>query len=180
MDLKGSKTEANLKTAFAGESQAFTKYTYYSSKAKKDGYVQIGDLFMETANNEREHAEIWFKLLHGGQMPDTPDNLKDGIAGEIYEWSDMYVRFAKEAEEEGFAHIAALFRGVGAIEKTHEARYQALLKDINEGVVFSRDGEMVWKCSNCGHIHIGKKAPLVCPVCSHPQAYFELQNCVNY
>ncbi len=180
MDLKGSKTEANLMTAFAGESQARTKYTFYASKAKKDGYVQIANLFEETANNEKEHAEIWFKLLHGGEIADTATNLKDAAAGENYEWTDMYAGFAKVAEEEGFKQIAALFSKVAAIEKEHEERYLALLKNVEDGLVFSRDGEMIWKCSNCGHVHVGKKAPAMCPVCSHPQAYFELANCKNY
>lgn len=180
MELKGSKTEANLMTAFAGESQARNKYTYYASKAKKEGYVQIGNLFEETANNEKEHAEIWFKLLHGGDIADTATNLKDAAAGENYEWTDMYAGFAKEAEAEGFKQIAALFSKVAAIEKEHEERYLALLKNVEGGLVFSRDGEMVWKCSNCGHIHVGKKAPAICPVCSHPQAYFELADCKNY
>jgi rubrerythrin len=180
MELKGSKTEANLMTAFAGESQARNKYTYYASKARKEGYVQIADLFEETANNEKEHAKIWFKLLHGGEIADTATNLKDAAAGEHYEWTDMYAGFAKVAEEEGFEKIAMLFSKVAAIEKEHEARYLALLKNVEEGLVFSRDGEMIWKCSNCGHIHVGKKAPSICPVCSHPQAYFELANCKNY
>jgi rubrerythrin len=180
MELKGSKTEANLMTAFAGESQARNKYTYYASKARKEGYVQIADLFEETANNEKEHAKIWFKLLHGGEIADTATNLTDAAAGEHYEWTDMYAGFAKVAEEEGFEKIAMLFSKVAAIEKEHEARYLALLKNVEEGLVFSRDGEMIWKCSNCGHIHVGKKAPSICPVCSHPQAYFELANCKNY
>jgi rubrerythrin len=180
MELKGSKTEANLMTAFAGESQARNKYTYYASKARKEGYVQIADLFEETANNEKEHAKIWFKLLHGGEIADTATNLKDAAAGEHYEWTDMYAGFAKVAEEEGFEKIAMLFSKVAAIEKEHEARYLGLLKNVEEGLVFSRDGEMIWKCSNCGHIHVGKKAPSICPVCSHPQAYFELANCKNY
>ena len=180
MDLKGSKTEANLMTAFAGESQARNKYTYYASKAKKEGFVQIANLFEETANNEKEHAEIWFKLLHGGEIADTATNLKDAAAGENYEWTDMYAGFAKVAEEEGFKQIAALFSKVAAIEKEHEERYLALLKNVEDGLVFSRDGEMIWKCSNCGHIHVGKKAPALCPVCSHAQAYFELANCKNY
>ena len=180
MELKGTKTEANLMTAFAGESQARNKYTYYASKAKKEGYVQIANLFEETANNEKEHAKIWFKLLHGGEVADTATNLKDAAAGENYEWTDMYAGFAKEAEAEGFKQIAALFSKVAAIEKEHEERYLALLKNVEDGLVFSRDGEMVWKCSNCGHIHVGKKAPAMCPVCSHPQAYFELADCKNY
>ena len=173
-ELKGSKTEANLMTAFAGESQARNKYTYYASKAKKDGYVQIAAIFEETANNEKEHAKMWFKLLHGG-IGDTVDNLKDAAAGENYEWTDMYATFAKEAREEGFTEIAALFDGVAKIEKEHEERYLALLKNIEDGVVFKKDNVRVWKCRNCGHIHVGESAPEVCPVCAHPQAYFELQ-----
>ena len=172
-ELKGSKTEANLWTAFAGESQARNKYTYYASKAKKDGYVQIATLFEETANNEKEHAKIWFKLLHDGAIPDTETNLADAAAGENYEWTDMYAKFAEEAEQEGFSKIAYLFREVAKIEKEHEERYRKLLSNIEEGIVFSRDGDMVWQCSNCGHIHIGKQAPEVCPVCAHPKAYFQ-------
>ncbi|MBS7352384.1 MAG: rubrerythrin family protein [Muribaculaceae bacterium] len=171
-NLKGTKTEANLRTAFAGESEATNKYTYYASKAKKDGYVQIADLFMETAGNEREHAKLWFKLLHDGAVPDTMTNLADAAAGENYEWTDMYATFAKEAREEGFEQIANLFEGVAAIEKRHEERYRKLLKNIEDKVVFSRDGDCIWQCLNCGHIHIGKEAPKVCPVCAHPQAYF--------
>ncbi len=173
-ELKGTKTEQNLMTAFAGESQARNKYTYYASKAKKDGYEQIAAIFEETANNEKEHAKMWFKLLHGG-IPDTLANLADAAAGENYEWTDMYATFAKEAEEEGFAEIARQFRGVAAIEKTHEERYRKLLANIEGGVVFSRDGDMIWECRNCGHIHIGKQAPEVCPVCAHPKAYFQLR-----
>ena len=173
-DLKGTKTEQNLMTAFAGESQARNKYTYYASKAKKDGYEQIAAIFEETANNEKEHAKMWFKLLHGG-IPDTVANLADAAAGENYEWTDMYATFAKEAEEEGFDEIARQFRGVAAIEKTHEERYRKLLANIDGGIVFSRDGDAVWECRNCGHIHIGKTAPEVCPVCAHPKAYFELR-----
>ena len=174
-NLKGTKTEANLMTAFAGESQAHTKYQYYASKAKKDGYVQIGRLFEETSKNEKEHAKIWFKLLHGKGIPSTIENLKDAADGENYEWTDMYATFAKEAREEGFDHIAFLFEEVGKIEKEHEARYRKLLANIEDGIVFSRDGDMMWQCSNCGHIVIGKQAPEVCPVCAHPQAYFELK-----
>ena len=174
-ELKGTKTEANLMTAYAGESQATNKYTYYASKAKKDGYVQIAKIFEETAGNEREHAKIWFKLLHGGAVPDTMTNLADAAAGENYEWTDMYATFAKEAREEGFDHIAELFEGVAAIEKEHEERYRKLLKNINDKVVFSRDGDCIWQCSNCGHIVVGKQAPEVCPVCAHPQAYFEIK-----
>lgn len=173
-DLKGTKTEQNLMTAFAGESQARNKYTYYASKAKKDGYEQIAAIFEETANNEKEHAKMWFKLLHGG-IPDTVANLTDAAAGENYEWTDMYATFAKEAEEEGFDEIARQFRGVAAIEKTHEERYRKLLANIDGGIVFSRDGDAVWECRNCGHIHIGKTAPEVCPVCAHPKAYFQLR-----
>ncbi len=170
-NLKGSKTEQNLMTAFAGESQAHTKYLYYASKAKKDGYVQIGALFEETAKNEKEHAKIWFKLLHDG-MPSTVENLKDAAAGENYEWTDMYAGFAETAREEGFQDIADLFDGVAKIEKAHEERYKKLLQNIEGGLVFSKDGDTVWQCSNCGHIIVGKKAPDVCPVCAHPQAYF--------
>ena len=173
-ELKGSKTEQNLMTAFAGESQAHTKYLYYASKAKQDGYVQIGALFEETAKNEKEHAKIWFKLLHGG-MPATTENLKDAAAGENYEWTDMYAGFAKTAREEGFDDIAALFDGVAAIEKEHEERYKKLLQNIEGDLVFSKDGDAVWQCSNCGHIVVGKKAPEVCPVCAHPQAYFQVR-----
>ena len=173
-ELKGSKTEANLMTAFAGESQARNKYTYYASKAKKDGYVQIAAIFEETANNEKEHAKMWFKLLHGG-IGDTVDNLKDAAAGENYEWTDMYAGFAKTAREEGFDHIADLFEGVAKIEKEHEERYLKLVKNLEEGLVFSRDGDVIWQCANCGHIVIGKKAPEVCPVCAHHQAYFQIK-----
>ena len=173
--LKGTKTEANLLAAFAGESQAHTKYLYYASKAKKDGYVQIGDLFTETALNEKEHAKIWFKLLHDGAVPSTPDNLVDAAAGENYEWTDMYAGFAKTAKEEGFDHIAFLFEEVGKIEKAHEERYRKLLSNIEGGLVFSRDGDAIWQCSTCGHIHIGPKAPEICPVCAHPQSYFQLR-----
>ncbi|MBQ1751189.1 MAG: rubrerythrin family protein, partial [Bacteroidales bacterium] len=159
MELKGSKTEANLKTAFAGESQAHTKYLYYASKAKKDGFVQIGEMFEATAKNEKEHAKIWFKLLHGGEIPDTTVNLADAADGENFEWTDMYAEFAAVAKEEGFNDIAFLFEKVGAIEKTHEERYRKLLANIEGGLVFSRDEDMMWECSNCGHIVIGKKAP---------------------
>ncbi|MDO4555260.1 MAG: rubrerythrin family protein [Lachnospiraceae bacterium] len=175
MDLKGSKTEQNLWAAFAGESQARNKYTYYASKAKKDGYVQIGKLFEETANNEKEHAKIWFKLLKGGDIPGTDANLLDAAMGENEEWTDMYPTFAKEAREEGFTQIAALFDMVAKIEKNHEDRYRALLANVEGGMVFSKDGDMIWECSNCGHIHVGKTAPKVCPVCAHPQSYFMLQ-----
>ena len=173
MELKGSKTEQNLMTAFAGESQARNKYTYFASKAKKDGYEQIAAIFEETANNEKEHAKIWFKLLNGGEIPTTTDNLKAAAEGENYEWTDMYKEFAKVAKEEGFDHIAYLFEGVAKIEKEHEERYRKLLKNINDEVVFSSDGDTIWICRNCGHIHIGKKAPKVCPICNHPQSYFE-------
>ena len=174
MELKGSRTEANLMAAYAGESQARVKYEYYASKAKKDGYVQIGDLFMETSNNEKEHAKLWFKLLHDG-MPSTEANLADAAAGENYEWTDMYAEFARVAREEGFDYIANMFDGVAAIEKTHEERYRKLLANIEGGLVFSRDGDMIWECGNCGHLHIGKAAPEVCPVCAHPQSYFKLR-----
>lgn len=175
MELKGSKTEANLRTAFAGESEARNKYTYYASKAKKDGYVQIASIFEETAANEKEHAKMWFKLLHGGEIPSTMENLEDAAAGENYEWTDMYATFAKEAREEGFDRIAYLFEQVGEIEKEHEARYRKLIANIEGGLVFSREGDCIWQCSNCGHIVIGKKAPEVCPVCAHPQSYFQIK-----
>ena len=175
MEFKGSKTEANLRAAFAGESQARNKYDYYASQAKKDGYVQIAALFEETALNEKEHAKLWFKLLNGGKVPATTVNLADAAAGEHFEWTDMYAQFAKEAREEGFEAIAKQFEGVAAIEKAHEERYRKLLKNIEEGVVFTRDGDRIWQCRNCGHIHIGKQAPEVCPVCNHPQSYFELK-----
>ena len=174
-ELKGTKTEQNLKTAFAGESEATNKYTYFASKAKKDGYVQIVSIFEETAANEREHAKIWYKLLNGGAVGSTAENLVEAANGENYEWTDMYAKFAKEAKEEGFDEIAFLFEGVAAIEKEHEARYRKLLANIQEGLVFSRDGDMIWQCANCGHIVIGKKAPEVCPVCAHPQSYFQLK-----
>jgi len=175
MNLKGSQTEKNLQTAFAGETQARTKYSYYASQAKKDGFVQIAQLFEETAENEKEHAKIWFKLLHGGKVPATPENLLDAAQGENYEWTDMYAGFAETAEAEGFTEIARLFRGVAEIEKAHEERYRKLLANVEGGLVFSRDGDCIWECSNCGHIHIGKTAPEVCPVCSHPQSYFRLK-----
>ena len=173
-NLKGSKTEANLLAAFAGESQARNKYTYYASKAKKDGYVQIADLFEETANQEKEHAKIWFKLLHDG-IGDTLDNLKDGVEGENYEWTNMYPEFAKVAKEEGFDDIAALFTMVADIEKAHEERYKKLLANIENGVVFSKDGDVLWQCFNCGHLVFGKNAPQLCPVCQHPQSYFRVK-----
>ncbi|MBO7276982.1 MAG: rubrerythrin family protein [Bacteroidales bacterium] len=175
MELKGTKTEKNLQAAFAGESQAHTKYLYYASQAKKDGYVQMANLFEETALNEKEHAKIWFKLLHGGEVPETMTNLKDAAAGENYEWTDMYATFAKEAQEEGFTKIAKLFEMVAKIEKEHEERYRKLLKNIEDGVVFSKENDTVWQCANCGHIIIGKKAPKICPVCDHPQSYFQVR-----
>ncbi|EOS77141.1 hypothetical protein C819_01167 [Lachnospiraceae bacterium 10-1] len=174
MDLKGTKTEANLKAAFAGESQARNKYTYFASKAKKDGYVQIASIFEETANNEKEHAKMWYKLLNGG-ISSTIDNLKDAAEGENFEWTDMYAGFAKDAREEGFEEIAKLFEGVAAIEKEHEERYRKLLANIEGGLVFSKDGDVVWQCANCGHICVGQKAPEVCPVCTHPQSYFQVK-----
>ncbi|MBE6759183.1 MAG: rubrerythrin family protein [Ruminococcaceae bacterium] len=175
MELKGSRTEANLLAAFAGESQARNKYTYYASKAKKEGYEQIAALFLETADNEKEHAKLWFKLLHDEGIPSTVENLKDAAAGENYEWTEMYAEFAKVAKEEGFDKIAYLFEAVAAIEKEHEERYKALLANVEGGIVFSRDGDTLWKCRNCGHIHIGKNAPKLCPVCAHPEAYFEIK-----
>ena len=174
MNLKVTKTEANLMDAFAGESQARKKYTYFASKAKKEGYVQIAAIFEETAKNEMEHAKIWYKLLHDG-VGTTAENLLDAAMGENYEWTDMYATFAKEAKEEGFDKIAWLFEAVGRIEKEHENRYRKLLERVNGEVVFSRDGETIWQCSNCGHIHIGKKAPEMCPVCEHPKAYFQVK-----
>ncbi len=175
MELKGSRTEANLMAAFAGESQARNKYTYYASKAKKDGYEQIAAIFEETANNEKEHAKLWFKELHGGDIPTTAENLLDAAEGENYEWTDMYAEFAKVAHEEGFERIAFLFEGVAAIEKEHEERYRKLLKNVEDKLVFSKDGEAVWICRNCGHVVVGKSAPAVCPVCAHPQSFFELK-----
>ena len=175
MELKGTKTEKNLMAAFAGESEARNKYTYYASKAKKDGYVQIAALFEETAANEKEHAKIWFKLLHDGAVGPTAENLEDAAQGENYEWTDMYPSFAKEAREEGFEQIAALFEAVAAIEKEHEERYRKLLANVQGGLVFSRDEDQIWQCSNCGHIVVGKKAPEVCPVCAHPQSYFQIK-----
>ena len=173
MELKGSKTEQNLMTAFAGESQARNKYSYFASKAKKDGYEQIAAIFEETANNEKEHAKMWFKLLEGGSIKSTPENLKAAAEGENYEWTDMYAGFAETAKEEGFDHIAFLFSEVAKIEKEHEERYKKLLKNIEDELVFSNDGDTIWVCRNCGHIVVGKKAPKVCPVCEHPQSYFE-------
>ena len=175
MELKGSRTEANLMAAFAGESQARNKYTYYASKAKKEGYEQIAAIFTETADNEKEHAKMWFKLLHDGAVPDTMTNLKDAAEGENYEWTDMYAEFAKVAKEEGFDRIAYLFEAVGKVEKEHEERYRKLLQNIEDGKVFEYGEIKVWKCRNCGHIHVAVKAPEKCPVCDHPKAYFELK-----
>ena len=174
-DLKGSKTEANLLAAFAGESQARNKYTYFASKARKEGYQQIADIFEETAENEKEHAKIWFKLLHNDDVPSTIENLLAAAEGENYEWTDMYAKFAAEAKEEGFNRIAKLFEMVGAIEKEHEERYRKLIANVKDGLVFSREGDCIWQCANCGHIVVGKKAPAVCPVCAHPQAYFQIK-----
>ena len=179
MELKGSKTEQNLMTAFAGESQARNKYTYYASKAKKDGYEQIAAIFEETANNEKEHAKMWFKELHGGEVPSTEENLLDAANGENYEWTDMYDGFAKEAKEEGFDRIARLFESVAKIEKEHEERYKTLLENIKNERVFNKEESVVWVCRNCGHVHVGKAAPKVCPVCNHPQSYFEMKS-INY
>ena len=176
MELKGTKTEQNLLAAFAGESQARNKYTYFASKAKKDGYEQIAEIFTETAENEKEHAKIWFKLLNGGAVPSTEENLQSAANGENYELTDMYDSFAKTAREEGFDHIAFLFEEVGKIEREHEARFLKLLENVKNGVVFSKDGDRIWKCRNCGHIVVGKSAPEVCPVCAHPQSYFEIKN----
>ena len=173
MDLKGSKTEANLKAAFSGESEARNKYTYFASVAKKEGYEQIAALFLETAENEKEHAKIHFKYLQG--IGDTMSNLADAAAGENYEWTDMYANFAKVADEEGFTEIAATFKGIAEVEKHHEERYRKLLENVKGDLVFSKDGDRVWVCRNCGHICVGKEAPKVCPVCAHPQAYFEVK-----
>ena len=175
MELKGSKTEQNLMAAFAGESQARNKYSYYASRAKKDGYEQIAAIFEETANNEKEHAKMWFKLLHNGSVPETLVNLEDAASGENYEWTDMYAEFAKVAKEEGFDHIAFLFESVAKIEKEHEERYRKLLENIKGNVVFEKENEVMWICRNCGHVHYGKNAPEECPVCAHPKAYFELR-----
>ncbi len=175
MELKGSRTEANLLAAFAGESQARNKYTYYASKARKEGYVQIAEIFEETANNEKEHAKLWFKLLHGDDIPSTADNLVDAANGENYEWTDMYATFAKEAHEEGFEKIAFLFEGVAKIEKEHEERYRKLLAKVENNTVFISDDVAIWQCGNCGHIVVGKKAPEICPVCAHPKAYFRIK-----
>lgn len=174
MKLKGSRTEKNLLEAFAGESMARNKYTFYASKAKKEGYEQIASLFLETADNEKEHAKLWFKALHDG-MPSTLENLLDAANGENFEWTDMYARMAKEAREEGFEELAILFEGVGKIEKEHEERYRQLIKNLEEGQIFEKNGIVIWKCRNCGHIHVGKEAPQICPVCKHPQAYFEIK-----
>ena len=174
-DLKGTKTETNLQEAFAGESQARNKYTFFASKAKKDGYVQISNIFLETAANEKEHAEIWYKYLNGGKVSDTVTNLEDAAGGENFEWTDMYARMAREAREEGFDEIAEKFEMVAAIEKEHEERYRKLLDNIKKELVFSREGDVIWQCSNCGHIVIGKKAPDECPVCNHAQSYFQLK-----
>ena len=174
-DLKGTKTEQNLKEAFAGESMARNKYSYFASKAKKDGYVQIASIFEETAANEKEHAKMWYKLLNGGKESETKTNLADADSGENFEWTDMYDRMAKEAREEGFPEIAEKFEQVAAIEKHHEERYRKLLKNIEDAIVFSREGDVIWQCANCGHIVVGKKAPEVCPVCDHPQSYFQIK-----
>jgi len=174
-ELKGTKTEANLQAAFAGESMARNKYTYYASKARKDGYEQIAALFEETAANEKEHAKIWFKLLHGGDVPGTEANLLDAAQGENYEWTDMYVRMSEEARAEGFDVIAELFARVAKIEKTHEERYRKLLANIQGGLVFSRDGDQIWECANCGHVVVGIKAPELCPVCKHPKSFYRIK-----
>ena len=179
MELKGSRTEANLMAAFAGESQARNKYSYYASKAKKDGYEQIAAIFEETANNEKEHAKMWFKELHGGAVPDTEANLLDAAEGENYEWTDMYAEFSKTAKEEGFDELATLFEEVGKIEKEHEERYLTLLKNIEDDRVFKKDGEKMWICRNCGHVYFGTEAVDVCPVCKHPKSYMEVK-CQNY
>ena len=175
MELKGSKTEANLQAAFAGESQARNKYSYFASQAKKEGFEQIADIFLESAENEKEHAKMWFKLLHGGSVPKTADNLKAAVSGENYEWTIMYADFAKIAKKEGFKDIAKLFEGVAEVEKEHEARFLALLKNLKSGAVYKKGDTIMWKCRNCGHIHVAKAAPKECPVCSHPQAYFEVR-----
>ena len=175
MEFKGSRTEANLMAAFAGESQARNKYTYYAAKAQKDGYEQIAAIFTETANNEKEHAEIWFKLLHNNSMPETAENLVDAAAGENFEWTEMYKEFEQVATEEGFTQIAALFKLVGCIEKEHEERFRKLRENLDKGIVFERTNEVVWLCRNCGHIHTGKAAPKICPVCSHTQSFFEIK-----
>ena len=174
-EIKGTKTEKNLQEAFAGESMARNKYSYFASKAKKDGYVQIAAIFEETAANEKEHAKMWYKLLNGGKVSDTEKNLEDAASGENFEWTDMYARMAQEAREEGFDEIAEKFEGVAAIEKEHEERYRKLLKNIRDKKVFSKDGDVIWQCANCGHIVIGKQAPEECPVCNHPQSYFQVK-----
>lgn len=175
VDFNNSKTKKNLEAAFAGESQAHTKYLYYASKAKKDGFEQIADIFTETAGNEKEHAKIWFKLLHDGAVPETSENLEDSAKGEEYEWTDMYKKFAEDARAEGFEEIAQKFEGVGAIEKEHEARFRKLLKNIDDDVVFKSDQVTVWKCRNCGYVFVGDEAPEVCPVCNHPRSFFEIR-----
>ncbi|WP_101773153.1 rubrerythrin [Peptostreptococcus faecalis] len=176
LELKGTKTEKNLNEGFAGESMARNKYTYYASQARKEGYNQISDIFLETAENEKEHAKLWFKALHGGEVPSTEENLLDAAEGENYEWTEMYAGFANDAREEGFTELARLFEGVAAIEKTHEERYRTLLQNLKDGKVFEKDEVVVWHCMNCGHIHVSKKAPKLCPVCKHPQAFFEVKN----
>jgi len=178
-DFDKSKTYKNLQTAFAGESQAHTKYLYYASRAKKDGYEQLAEVFTETAGNEKEHAKIWFKYLHDGAVPETTENLKDAISGEDYEWTDMYKKFAEEARAEGFEEIAAKFEGVGSIEKEHEERFAKFLKNIDDDVIFKSDKVTVWKCRNCGYVFTGEEAPEVCPVCAHPQSFFEIRT-INY
>jgi len=180
MELKGSKTEKNLMEAFAGESQARNKYTYYASKARKEGFKQIGDIFETTANQEKEHAKLWFKLLHDEAVPDTATNLRDAANGENYEWTQMYANFAKEAKEEGFNHIAYLFEQVAKIEQFHQARFEKLLSNLETEMVFKKDNSVLWQCSNCGFIYEGKNAPAVCPVCGHPIAYFEMKPDANY
>lgn len=175
MEFKGSKTQANLMAAFAGESQARNRYDFYASQAKKDGYEQIAAIFTETANNEREHAKIWFKRLHGGSVPQTAENLLDAAAGENYEWTQMYKEFEQTAEQEGFTELAALFRMVGGIERSHEERFRRLSENLQKGIVFARSGETVWLCRNCGYLHVSADAPQVCPVCGHPRSFFELR-----
>jgi len=179
VDFESSQTKKNLETAFAGESQASRKYAYYASQAKKDGYVQISNIFTETSGNESEHAKLWFKYLHNGAVPDTLTNLRDAAAGENYEWTEMYAGFAATAQEEGFAEIAARFGLVGNVEKAHEERYNKLAERVGKGEVFEREGVKVWKCLNCGHLHVGATAPETCPVCNHPRSYFEQQS-INY
>lgn len=176
VELKGTKTEKNLQEGFAGESMARNKYTYYASQAKKEGYNHIANIFLETAENEKEHAKLWFKALHGGEVPTTEENLLDAAEGENYEWTSMYADFAKDAKEEGFKELARLFEGVGAIEKTHEERYRTLLQNLKDGRVFEKEEVVVWECLNCGHLHVAKKSPKLCPVCKHPQAYFRVRD----